>query len=116
MKISVASLMLAVLAEVAVARNCKAGLDYCGTTLLAIGTIPWQTIESIERIDWQNPGDYQSEMEAACTDISPDYCEGDKAKDILYSCRSGLTNSIVEKKRCLAGCADGGSGKSDYCL
>ena len=55
-------------------------------------------------------------MEAACTDISPDYCEGDKAKNILYSCRSGLTNSIVERQRCLAGCADGGSGKSDYCL
>jgi hypothetical protein len=39
MKISVASLALAMLAEVAIARNCKAGLDYCGPTLLAIGTM-----------------------------------------------------------------------------
>lgn len=39
MKISVASLAIALLAEVVVARNCKGGLDYCGHTLLAIGTV-----------------------------------------------------------------------------
>jgi hypothetical protein len=37
MKLSMSSLMLATLAEVVVASNCKAGLDYCGPTLLANG-------------------------------------------------------------------------------
>jgi hypothetical protein len=40
MKISMASLALAMLAEVAIARNCKGGLNYCGFTLLAIGEVP----------------------------------------------------------------------------
>lgn len=38
MKITLASLALAMLAELAIARNCNAGLDYCGATLLKIGT------------------------------------------------------------------------------
>jgi hypothetical protein len=37
MKISSASLVLAVLTQTVVARNCKDGLDYCGKTLLQIG-------------------------------------------------------------------------------
>ena len=36
-KISIATLALAMLAEVAIAKNCKGGLNYCGFTLLAIG-------------------------------------------------------------------------------
>lgn len=41
MKISLAaSLTLAMLAEVAVARNCDGGLNYCGKTLNKIGTPP----------------------------------------------------------------------------
>jgi hypothetical protein len=40
MKISMASLALAMLAEVAIAKNCKGGLNYCGFTLLAIGEVP----------------------------------------------------------------------------
>jgi hypothetical protein len=38
MKISLASLALALLAELAIARNCNAGLNYCGATLNKIGT------------------------------------------------------------------------------
>jgi hypothetical protein len=37
MKTSVASLALALLAEIAVARDCKIGFQYCGKTLNAIG-------------------------------------------------------------------------------
>jgi hypothetical protein len=40
MKISLASITLALLAEVAIARNCNAGLNYCGSTLNKIGTLP----------------------------------------------------------------------------
>ena len=39
MKISMASLALAMLAEVATARWCTRGLDYCGRTLKSIGII-----------------------------------------------------------------------------
>jgi hypothetical protein len=41
MKISlVASVTLAMLAEVTVARNCNEMLDYCGYNLNKIGTVP----------------------------------------------------------------------------
>lgn len=40
MKISIASIALAMLAEIAVARNCNGGLKYCGSTLLKIGKVP----------------------------------------------------------------------------
>ena len=38
MKITMASLALTMLAEVAAARYCTAGLSYCGYTLKNIGT------------------------------------------------------------------------------
>jgi hypothetical protein len=40
MKISMASLALAMLAEMVVARYCTENLYYCGRTLNAIGTVP----------------------------------------------------------------------------
>jgi hypothetical protein len=44
MKISMASLALAMLAEIAIARNCDSDLNYCGFTLNAIGTIKKTTL------------------------------------------------------------------------
>jgi hypothetical protein len=38
MKLSLAAFAVAMLAEAAVAANCKGGLDYCGRTLNRIGT------------------------------------------------------------------------------
>jgi hypothetical protein len=39
MKLSLAAIAIAMLARTAVARNCGAGLDYCGSTLLKIGML-----------------------------------------------------------------------------
>jgi hypothetical protein len=39
MKIAMSSVVLAVLAEIAVAANCIGGLEYCGSTLLKKGIV-----------------------------------------------------------------------------
>jgi hypothetical protein len=44
MKISMASLALAMLAEIAIARTCNEGLSYCGFTLNSIGTVKETTL------------------------------------------------------------------------
>jgi hypothetical protein len=42
MKVAMASLALAMLAEAVVARYCTDGLDYCGRSLNSIGTVAQQ--------------------------------------------------------------------------
>jgi hypothetical protein len=121
MKISMASLALAMLAEIAVARNCDYEYNYCGATLNKIGTVlkPFHCYFVIADVIW-HLGNYQSEMEEACTAAGTS-CKGERVNDFLFDCVPGFTNSIKVMSDCASGglpndvCADGGAGKSDYC-
>lgn len=53
-------------------------------------------------------------MEKAC-EVAEKPCIGDKAKNVLFDCVPGITNSIKLSISCSGKCVDGGAGKSDYC-
>ncbi|KAM0696200.1 hypothetical protein Q7P36_003446 [Cladosporium allicinum] len=96
MKVAMASLALAMLAEAVVARYCTDGLDYCGRSLNSIG-------------------DYQIDMENECFDHA-EYCNGDAVNRVLFKCEYGFFhNTISVKEACQDKCISGGAGKSDYC-
>ncbi|KAM0689870.1 hypothetical protein Q7P36_010742 [Cladosporium allicinum] len=101
MKISLAaSLTLAMLAEVAVARNCDGGLNYCGKTLNKIG-------------------DYEAEIQSACGQVHISCRDGYGDNYVLFECKSSVFgNHIAVENNCGEyglKCIDGGAGKSDTC-
>jgi hypothetical protein len=118
MRISLASFVLAMLAEVAVARNCNAGLDYCGTTLRSIGRPPgFKVAFGVHPLTW-HPGDYDAEIKDACRAYGIS-CDGSDGDNVLFKCVGRtLGNTISVAGDCVEyglDCVDGGSGKSDEC-
>ncbi|KAK6834318.1 hypothetical protein PG990_000861 [Apiospora arundinis] len=86
---------IALLAAVgAEARNCKAGLNYCGSTLLSIG-------------------DYRGQIQQAM--VAAGHDPNTYPNEYLFSCVGGSEGLISVLNNCDRGCQDNGKDKSDTC-
>ncbi|KAL1870364.1 hypothetical protein Plec18167_007498 [Paecilomyces lecythidis] len=95
-KLSVLSFaVVAVITPLAVANNCKTGLNYCGYNLLNIGNYGPQVNQALEAAN--EPTD------------------NGHIRESLFHCNGGENGDITFLTYCGNGCTDGGSGRSDYC-
>ncbi|KAI8721607.1 hypothetical protein NCS52_00302600 [Fusarium sp. LHS14.1] len=88
-------LLTAALASLGEARNCKAGISYCGSTLLNIGDYTNQINQALKAA--KQPSDFT------------------RAQNSLFYCEGGKHGNIRYTKLCTGGCKDHGNGKSDTC-
>ncbi|KAH7120018.1 hypothetical protein B0J11DRAFT_73539 [Dendryphion nanum] len=93
MKAFTLTAIIAMLATTVVADNCKTGLNYCGSTLLRVGN-------------------YRDQISQALAVAGHPNWSGD---NVLFECLGGSGGAIRFIGGCGGGCADAGSGKSDFC-
>ncbi|EAL90453.1 hypothetical protein KXW98_001969 [Aspergillus fumigatus] len=87
--------LLAALAPLAAARNCKDGLNYCGWNLLNIGK-------------------YGAQVNGALT-AAHQPTDDAHIRESLFHCNGGADGDISFIKYCGGGCKNGGNDRSDYC-
>lgn len=101
------------LATFAMARNCTPGLNYCGSTLLAIGKSNWIELGFV--FDSHiTIGDYQAQIDQSLADAGQG--NANNGRDDLFQCIGGDNGVIKFLQYCGNGCKDEGSGVSDRCL
>jgi hypothetical protein len=115
-----ASITLAILADVALARNCQAGNHYCGYNLNYMGKPPQSTPPDVTIPSLHHLGNYQMEMQDACRRQGTQDCWGMRVNHVLFRCQPLLSGKgrIVLAEDCNEkekGCQDGGKLASDYC-
>ncbi|KAG5985574.1 hypothetical protein E4U54_005948 [Claviceps lovelessii] len=82
-------------APLALARNCKPGLNYCGHTLIGIGNYRGQIAQAL------------SAAGQSGNDVNVNHS--------LFHCEGGPEGVIRFIDFCRYNCVDNGSGRSDYC-
>ncbi|KAJ3497674.1 hypothetical protein NLG97_g1715 [Lecanicillium saksenae] len=85
----------AVMVATASARNCKAGINYCGWNLLNIGNYQSQVDAALRQKGWQ--------------------VNGKNIHDTIFSCLGGPNGEITVLDWCAGNCADGGENHDDFC-
>ncbi|KAF2839717.1 hypothetical protein M501DRAFT_1030919 [Patellaria atrata CBS 101060] len=100
MKFSTVAIVLSTSA-VALADNCRTGLNYCSQTLM-------------------NKGNYQAQLDQAAFDYNKSWMQYDQAQPgggqgLLFTCRGGRNGLIEFVRNCPNGCIDAGDWTSDYC-
>ncbi|OGM40354.1 maltose permease [Aspergillus bombycis] len=96
--------VLASLAPLAAAKNCKTGLNYCGFVLTSIGLLTWFFVS----------GNYDSQI-AVALQAANQPTDDLHFRESLFHCNGGGNGDISFSTYCDGGCQDGGSGNSDHC-
>ncbi|KAI0970810.1 hypothetical protein F4678DRAFT_479698 [Xylaria arbuscula] len=94
MKLTIAPLA-SLLCTLAVADNCKPGINYCGHSLL-------------------KKGNYQAQIDQCLYDNNQN--EPDYGHDDLFHCVGGSNGVIAFIQNCGNGCQEADTNQSDFCL
>lgn len=112
---TIVATLLAAFATSAAASNCKPGLDYCGSTLLGIGT-PFLSLSPVHLSPFEHQltatplGNYAGQVDAATKAAKA----SSNVNAHLFSCIGGPDGAIQLIQQC-GTCIDSGKGNSDVC-
>lgn len=111
MQLKLTTLPLMAMISSTIARNCKAGFDYCGHTLTNIGKYSDQTCVNAQT---NLQGNYAMQVDQCLYDHGFDV--GSDGASQLFSCAGGPNGDIGYITTCKSGCQDAGEDQNDYCL
>lgn len=108
------ALALGLTTPLALAKNCKGGLMYCGRGLLNKGMdSPSHALENVpHKLTHQMIGNYYDQIIIALQENGQP-TDGAHVNESTFFCKGD--GNIIFQAFCTKGCANGGADHSDYC-